>query len=153
MKKPSSGYRRRLVTDVKDTSVEAGDNDRVGGAEQPADGGAEGQERGEGVPGVLEHLRGLRVLAAPRRGGERGQGVEGGLGRRRGVDRAQLPKISALDKIIVAFAGPLLITVTVKVMMSPTLGLGLLTVLPTDRSACCGLMEAESLLLAVSGSN
>jgi hypothetical protein len=29
MKKPSSGYRRRLVVDVKDRSVEATDNDRV----------------------------------------------------------------------------------------------------------------------------
>jgi hypothetical protein len=27
--KPSSGYRRRLVMDAKDTSVEAEDNDRV----------------------------------------------------------------------------------------------------------------------------
>ena len=37
MKKPSSGYRRRLVVDVKDRSVEAGDNDGVGGVEQLAD--------------------------------------------------------------------------------------------------------------------
>ena len=36
MKKPSSGYRRRLVVNVKDTSAEAGDN------EWPVAGDAEG---------------------------------------------------------------------------------------------------------------
>jgi hypothetical protein len=64
--------------------------DGVGGVEQPADGGAEGEERGEGVPGVLPDPDGLRVLPAPVGRVEGGQGVEGGLGGRRGVDFAEL---------------------------------------------------------------
>ena len=46
-----------------------------------------------------------------------------------------------------------MVTVTVKVMLSPTLGVGLLTVLATARSACCGVSVALALLLPVSGSN
>ena len=37
--------------------------------------------------------------------------------------------------------------------MSPTLGVGLLTVLATTRSACCGVSVALAVLLAVFGSN
>ena len=59
MKKPSSGYRRRLVMDAKDTSVEAVDNDAVGRVEQLPHRRAERQERGEVVPGVLPDPRGL----------------------------------------------------------------------------------------------
>jgi hypothetical protein len=43
--------------------------DGVGGVEQPADGGAEGEERG-GVPGVLPDPDGLRILPAPAGRGE-----------------------------------------------------------------------------------
>ena len=42
---------------------------------------------------------------------------------------------------------------TVKVMTSPTLGVGSLTVLVTARSACCGVSVALPVLLAVFGSN
>src|SRR5262249_11289000 len=38
-------------------------------------------------------------------------------------------------------------------MVSPTLGVGLLTLLPTARSAFCGVSVALPLLLAVLGSN
>ena len=54
---------------------------------------------------------------------------------------------------LVAVLGPLLLSVTVKVIVSPTLGVALLTVLVTARSACCGVSVALALLLAVSGSN
>src|SRR5262245_52425811 len=53
----------------------------------------------------------------------------------------------------VALSGPLLVRVTVKVMLSPTLGRALLTVLATARSARCGVSVALALLLAVLGSN
>src|SRR5262245_32970161 len=38
-------------------------------------------------------------------------------------------------------------------MVSPTFGVALFTVLPSWRSACCGLIEAVSELLAGLGSN
>jgi hypothetical protein len=41
----------------------------------------------------------------------------------------------------------------VKVIWSPTLGVALLTVSDTDRSACCGVSVALAVLLAVFGSN
>ena len=53
----------------------------------------------------------------------------------------------------VAASGPVLVSVTVKVIVSPTLGVGLLTVLVTARSACCGVSVALAVLLAVFGSN
>src|ERR1700716_2294776 len=49
--------------------------------------------------------------------------------------------------------GPALLNVTVKVMVSPTLGVALLTILLTTRSACCGISVALALLLALLGSN
>ena len=53
----------------------------------------------------------------------------------------------------VAGSGPALVTVTVKVIWSPTLGVALLTVFDTARSACCGVSVALAVLLAVFGSN
>ena len=46
-----------------------------------------------------------------------------------------------------------MVSVTVKVIWSPTLGVALLTVLATARSACCGVSVALAVLLAVFGSN
>src|SRR5262245_33327369 len=43
---------------------------------------------------------------------------------------------------LVAASGPLLVRVTVKVTVAPTLGVGLLTALLTWRSACCGVSVA-----------
>ena len=42
---------------------------------------------------------------------------------------------------------------TTKVIVSPTLGVGSLTVLVIARSDCCGVSVAPAVLLAVSGSN
>src|SRR5262249_50866479 len=53
----------------------------------------------------------------------------------------------------VVAAGPSSMRVTVNVIVSPTLGRGLLTILATTRSASRGLIEAVALLLAVFGSN
>src|SRR5262249_739909 len=53
----------------------------------------------------------------------------------------------------VALAGPLSVSVTVKGIVSPTLGRALLTTLTRARSACWGLTEAVPLLLAGVGSN
>ena len=53
----------------------------------------------------------------------------------------------------VASSGPLLVSVTVKVIWSPTLGVASLTVFVTARSACCGVSVALAVLLAVFGSN
>ena len=53
----------------------------------------------------------------------------------------------------VAASGPLSVRVTVKVIVSPTLGVGSLTILPSARLAACGSMEVVSVLLAVFGSN
>ena len=66
-------------------------------------------------------------------------------------DRPGGQQVGHLD--IVAASGPLLVRVTVKVIVSPTLGVGLLTVLATARSACCGVSMALAVLLAVLGSN
>src|SRR6516164_8771176 len=52
----------------------------------------------------------------------------------------------------VAASGPSLATVIVYVIVWPTLGVALLTCLPTTRSACCGVTVAAALLLAGSGS-
>ena len=46
-----------------------------------------------------------------------------------------------------------MVSVTVKVMVSPTLGVGSLTVLVTARSACCGVSVALAVLLPGLGSN
>jgi hypothetical protein len=46
-----------------------------------------------------------------------------------------------------------LVTVTAKVMISPTLGVSSLTVLVTTRSACWGVSVTLALLLFGSGSN
>src|SRR5438132_905872 len=54
---------------------------------------------------------------------------------------------------LLAEFGPASLSVMVKVMVSPTLGVGLLTVLVNTRSACCGVSVALALLLAVLGSN
>src|SRR5437899_10727032 len=53
---------------------------------------------------------------------------------------------------LVAELGPASLSVMVKVIVSPTLGVGLLTVLVNTRSACCGVSVALALLLAVLGS-
>ena len=53
----------------------------------------------------------------------------------------------------VAASGPLLVTVTTKVIVSPTLGVGSLTVLVICRSACWGVSVALDVLLPVCGSN
>src|SRR6516162_1355226 len=47
----------------------------------------------------------------------------------------------------VAVFGPRSVRVTVNDTVSPTLGVGLLTVLPRARSACCGVSVALPLLL------
>ena len=52
-----------------------------------------------------------------------------------------------------AASGPLLVSVTVNVIVSPTLGVALLTAFARARSACCGVSVALALLFAVSGSN
>src|SRR5260370_39120664 len=54
---------------------------------------------------------------------------------------------------LVAAFGPWLATVTVKVTMSPTFGVGSLTALLRVRSACCGVSVALAVLLPVFGSN
>ena len=46
---------------------------------------------------------------------------------------------------LLALLGPLSVTVTVNVMVSPTLGAALLTVLVSARSACCGVSAALAL--------
>src|SRR6478672_11746348 len=53
----------------------------------------------------------------------------------------------------VARWGPLLVSVTLKRIVSPTLGLGLSTVLMRARSACCGVSVALAVLLLATGSN
>ena len=54
---------------------------------------------------------------------------------------------------LLAEFGPALVRVTVKVIVSPTLGEALLTVLVRARFACCGVSVALALLLPVFGSN
>src|SRR5260370_395693 len=54
---------------------------------------------------------------------------------------------------LVALSGPLSVSVTVKVMMSPTLGVGLSTVLLRARSASWGVSVALALVLALTGAN
>ena len=54
---------------------------------------------------------------------------------------------------LVASFGPLLLSVTVYVTVSPTFGVGLLTVLASARSACCGVTTALAVLFAALGSN
>jgi hypothetical protein len=53
----------------------------------------------------------------------------------------------------VARSGPLLPSVTVYAMVSPRLGVGLLTDLPTCTSACCGVSVALAVLLPGLGSS
>src|SRR5262249_4647271 len=59
----------------------------------------------------------------------------------------------SLTCTLVAGSGPLSVSVTVKVIVSPTLGVGLLTALVTCRSACWGVSVVLALLLAGLGSN
>src|SRR5262249_45493083 len=54
---------------------------------------------------------------------------------------------------LVAASGPALVRVTVKVMVSPTFGVGSLTDLVRARSARCGVVVALAALLEVLGSN
>jgi hypothetical protein len=54
---------------------------------------------------------------------------------------------------LVAVSRPRLVRVTVKVTVSPTLGVALLTVLARARSACCGVAVALAVSLLVLGSN
>jgi hypothetical protein len=58
----------------------------------------------------------------------------------------------SFTRTLVAPLGPLFLSVTVKVMVSPTLGLGLLTDLPSCRSAALAFIEVVALLLAGVGS-
>jgi hypothetical protein len=53
----------------------------------------------------------------------------------------------------VALSGPALLTVIVKLIWSPTLGVASLTVLVMARSACCGVSVALAVLLPGVGSN
>src|SRR5262245_54902694 len=53
----------------------------------------------------------------------------------------------------VAASGPMSVSVIMYVMTSPTLGMGLLTVLVSCRSACCGVSVALVLLWAAVGSS
>src|SRR5262249_6238239 len=54
---------------------------------------------------------------------------------------------------LVAVFGPILFRGTVKTMLSPTWGVGSLTIFVSARSACCGVSGALPLLLPVFGSN
>src|SRR4030095_14419218 len=54
---------------------------------------------------------------------------------------------------LVAASGPLFVRVIVNVMVSPTLGVALLTVFATARSAPSGVSVALAVLFAVLGSN
>src|SRR5262245_43408616 len=53
----------------------------------------------------------------------------------------------------VAASGPVFRRVIVKVIWSPTLGVGLLTAFVTARSACCGVSVAVAVLFPANGSN
>src|SRR5437588_302259 len=53
---------------------------------------------------------------------------------------------------LVAVSGPVSLSVMVQVMVSPTLGVELLTALVRARSACCGVSVTLALLLAEFGS-
>nr|WP_235857703.1 hypothetical protein [Paenibacillus albiflavus] len=53
----------------------------------------------------------------------------------------------------VALSGPLFVTVTVKVIVSPTFGVASLTVFVMERPACWGVIVADDVLLPVFGSN
>jgi hypothetical protein len=59
----------------------------------------------------------------------------------------------SLTLTLVAGLGPLFVRVTVKLIVSPTLGVALLTVLVKARSACCGVTVALAVLLPAFGSN
>ena len=59
----------------------------------------------------------------------------------------------SVTSTLVAASGPLLVRVTVKVIVSPTLGVASLTVLVSARSACWGVSVALAVLLAGVGSN
>src|SRR5262249_10059507 len=59
----------------------------------------------------------------------------------------------ACTRTPVASSGPRLARVTVKVTVSPTLGVALLTALARARSACWGVSVALAMLLPGSGSN
>src|SRR5438270_801672 len=53
---------------------------------------------------------------------------------------------ASLTCTLLAAFGPLLLKVTVKVIVSPTLGVALLTLLLSARSACCGVSVTLALL-------
>src|SRR5262245_36215237 len=61
-------------------------------------------------------------------------------------------KRSLMDTLVAAL-GAWLVTRIVKVMVSPTLGVELLTSFAMDRSACCGVSVTLAVLLAGIGSN
>ena len=71
--------------DVKDTSVEAGDNDAVGRVEQFPDARGEREERDEPVPRVLPDLDGPGVFMTELAGAKLGQRLECGIGIRRRI--------------------------------------------------------------------
>src|SRR3954462_5737835 len=60
--------------------------------------------------------------------------------------RSPLGSRSAIATLVAA-SGPLLLSVTVKVTVSPTLGVASLTDLLNARSACCGVSVALAVLL------
>ena len=53
---------------------------------------------------------------------------------------------------MVTVLGPALLSVPVNVIVSPTFGVALFTVLLSARSACCGVSVALALLLLALGS-
>nr|WP_235857704.1 hypothetical protein [Paenibacillus albiflavus] len=57
----------------------------------------------------------------------------------------------SLTSTPVALSGPLFVTVTVKVIVSPTFGIALSTVFVMERSACWGVTVADDVLLPVFG--
>src|SRR6516165_7944546 len=60
---------------------------------------------------------------------------------------------ASLTLTFVAASGPLLLRVTVKITVSPTLGVASFTVLVNARSACCGVTVTLAWLLVEFGSN
>ena len=99
----------------------------------------------------ISSVCGHPALTVPTRP-EAGRGVVGPLaGRRRHERQPGRQQVGHLD--VGGRSGPLLVRVTVKVIVSPTLGVGLLTVLVNARSACCGVSVTLAVLLPGLGSN
>src|SRR4029453_5265495 len=65
----------------------------------------------------------------------------------------KLPGRRSVTVTVVATSGPLFVSVTVKVMTVPWVGVALLTVLVTARSAAFGITVTLAELLAAVGSN